>query len=175
MSWAKAVRVDKQNWWRLPPTLTNRFKQNNMKALTKLALAATMLICAFSAQAEWVSGYVRSSGTYVQPYYRSPANGTPYDNLSYRGYPSQHPGYVSPRSYGYTSYTPGYSTYTYSSTPYPSYSSSPYSYPSSYSIYGSSTQIGGMTFHNYYSSNGGNLSGTTLTIGNTSFTSLYGW
>jgi len=28
------------------------------------------------------------------------ANGTPYDNLSYRGYPSQQPGYVSPRSYG---------------------------------------------------------------------------
>src|SRR5882672_6243072 len=66
---------------------------------TLLALAAVTLIAAISAKAEWVSGYVRSSGTYVQPYYRTPANGTPYDNLSYRGYPSQQPGYVSQRSW----------------------------------------------------------------------------
>ena len=46
---------------------------------TLLALAAVTLIAAISAKAEWVSGYVRSSGTYVQPYYRTPANGTPYD------------------------------------------------------------------------------------------------
>src|SRR6267154_205324 len=63
---------------------------------TLLALAAVTLIAAISAKAEWVSGYVRSSGTYVAPYYRTPANGTPYDNLSYRGYRSQQPGYVSP-------------------------------------------------------------------------------
>ena len=71
-----------------------------MKTLTRLALAAAILTTAAVAQAEWVSGYQRSNGTYVQPYYRTPANGTPYDNLSYRGYPSQQPGYVSPRSYG---------------------------------------------------------------------------
>ena len=69
-----------------------------MKILSKLALAAVILTTAFAAQAEWVSGHFRSSGTYVQPYYRTPANGTPYDNLSYRGYPSQQPGYVSPRT-----------------------------------------------------------------------------
>ena len=67
---------------------------------TILALAAVMLTAAVSAQAEWVNGHFRSNGTYVAPYYRTPANGTPYDNLSYRGYPSQQPGYVSPRSYG---------------------------------------------------------------------------
>src|SRR6266704_5767552 len=71
-----------------------------MKTLTKLALAAVMLTTAFAAQADWVSGYTRHDGTYVMPYYRTPANGIPYDNLSYRGYPSQQPGYVSPRSYG---------------------------------------------------------------------------
>jgi hypothetical protein len=59
-----------------------------------------MLTTAFAAKAEWVSGYVRSTGTYVQPYYRTPANGTPYDNLNYRGYPSQQPGYVSPHTWG---------------------------------------------------------------------------
>ena len=47
-----------------------------MKMLSKLALAAAIFASTFAAKAEWVSGYVRSSGTYVQPYYRTPANGT---------------------------------------------------------------------------------------------------
>ena len=55
-----------------------------------------MLAGMMTAQADWVSGHFRSNGTYVAPYYRTPANDTPYDNLSYRGYPSQQPGYVSP-------------------------------------------------------------------------------
>ncbi len=163
-----------------------------MKTLTKLALAAVILISAFAAQAGTVRGHFRGNGTYVAPYYRTPANGTPYDNLSYRGYPSQQPGYVSPRSYSGWSrptplpsyrnsvprtlpYTGGYATYTCSSTTCPSYRSSCFSYPSSYSVYGSSTQLGGTTFHNYSSSDGGYVSGTTTTIGNTSYTSLYGW
>ena len=58
-----------------------------MKNLTKIALAAVMLSTAVAAQAETVRGYFRSNGTYVMPYYRTPANGTPYDNLSYHGYP----------------------------------------------------------------------------------------
>src|SRR5438552_19169123 len=69
-----------------------------MKILSKLTLAAVFLTTTIAAQADWVSGHFRSNGTYVAPYYRTPANGTPYDNLSYRGYPSQEPGYVSPRS-----------------------------------------------------------------------------
>ena len=72
-----------------------------MKTLTKLALAAVILASAFAANAQTVRGYFRSNGTCVAPHYRTPANGTPYDNLSYRGYPSQQPGYVSPRSYGF--------------------------------------------------------------------------
>jgi len=71
-----------------------------MKTLTKLALTIALLTSAVAAQAEMVRGYLRSNGTYVAPYYRTPANGIPYDNLSYRGYPSQQPGYLSPRSYG---------------------------------------------------------------------------
>ena len=113
-----------------------------MKILTKFALAAMMLITTLTAQAGWVSGYYRNSGTYVAPHYssdygslggdsssahvyhnpyatypsvnvngyyrssatyvspyvRTPANSTVTDNLSYRGYPSQQPGYVSPRT-----------------------------------------------------------------------------
>jgi len=71
-----------------------------MKTLSKLALVAVLLTTAAAANAEWVRGYFRSNGTYVAPYYRTPANGIPYDNLSYRGYPSQQPGYVSPRTKG---------------------------------------------------------------------------
>lgn len=70
---------------------------------TLLTLAALVLATS-ATQAQTVSGYFRSNGTYVAPHYRTPANGTPFDNLSYRGYPSQQPGYVSPRSFdtGYT-------------------------------------------------------------------------
>jgi hypothetical protein len=103
---------------------------NTMKTI--LALAAVMLAAAVSAQAEWVNGHFRSNGTYVNSYYRTPANGIPYDNLSYRGYPSQQPGYVSPRSYGldsswslptplpsYRSYAPRTLPYTGGCTPTP--------------------------------------------------------
>jgi len=33
-----------------------------------------------------VQGYPRSTGTFVMPHYRTPANDTLTDNLSYRGY-----------------------------------------------------------------------------------------
>ena len=42
-----------------------------MKTLTKFVLTAAILATTFAAQAGWVSGYYRSSGTYVAPYYRS--------------------------------------------------------------------------------------------------------
>src|SRR5512136_293989 len=42
-----------------------------MKTLTKFGLATLMLITTLTAQAGWVSGYYRSNGTYVAPYYRS--------------------------------------------------------------------------------------------------------
>jgi hypothetical protein len=105
-----------------------------MKILTKLALAAVILTSVFAAQAGTVRGHFRSNGTYVAPYYRTPANGTPYDNLSYRGYPSQQPGYISPRSYSlgaswsrptplpsYRSYAPRTLPYTGGYTPTPLY------------------------------------------------------
>ena len=99
MKRVKAVRVDEQkNWRRAPLTLPDGLqRKNQMKTLTKLALAAVILTTAFSAQAQSVRGHFRSNGTYVALYYRTPANGIPCDNLSYRGYPSQQPGYISPR------------------------------------------------------------------------------
>jgi hypothetical protein len=102
-----------------------------MRTLTKLALAAVILTTTFAAQAGTVRGHLRSNGTYVLPYYRMPANGTRYDNLSYRAYPSQQPGYVSPRSYGLDSGLarptplPGYGNYKLETMPRPFTGDSP--------------------------------------------------
>jgi len=85
-----------------------------MKTLSKLTLAVAVLTTTLAAQADQVKGHFRSNGTYVAPYYRTPANGTPYDNLSYRGYPSQQPGYVSPRSSSFSSDTSTPRTMPYS-------------------------------------------------------------
>ena len=120
-----------------------------MKTQTKLALAAILLTTTVAAHADWVNGYYRGSGTYVAPHYRTSANGSVYDNLSYRGYPSQQPGYLAPHSYGSTRVVP-------------------------YSFSGTSTSYGNTTYHNYRSSYGGSLSGKTTTFGNTSFTTLQG-
>jgi hypothetical protein len=130
-----------------------------MKTLPKFALAAAILACAdLTANAQWGSGYCYSTTT----------------AYSYSGYSAYTPSYSS--SYTTYSYTPSYaSSYTtYSYTPSYSYGSSCGSYSGPYSVYGSSTRIGGTTFHNYSSSDGGYLSGTTTTIGNSSFTTLYG-
>lgn len=78
-------------------------KDKTMNTLAKLTVLAVLLTTAVTARADWVRGHFRSNGTYVAPYYRTPANGIPYDNLSYRGYPSQQPGYISSRSYGFGS------------------------------------------------------------------------
>ena len=118
MKEVKAVPVNKQTTggrcrWHRDATF-NKTK-NKMKKLTEIALIAAVLTTAAAARAEWVSGHFRSSGTYVAPYYRTPANGSPYDNLSYRGYPSQQPGYISPRTYDFgTVHTlPAYSGTSY--------------------------------------------------------------
>ncbi len=89
---------------RVPPCGTAprdslQLKETNHETLTKITLAVALLATAANSHAEWVNGYFRSSGSYVNPHYRTPANDTPYDNLSYRSYPSQQPGYVSPRTY----------------------------------------------------------------------------
>ena len=124
-----------------------------MKTLTKLALAAVILAAAVSANAQYVSGYYRSTTTTYTPGYSSSYT---YANASY------------------SAFTPNYATYRYSSTTYPSYSSGCSSSPSSYSVYGSSSRFGGTTFHNYSSSDGGYLSGTTATYGNITYTTLHG-
>ena len=42
-----------------------------MKILHRIALTAVILLTGFTAQAGWVTGHLRSNGTYVAPYYRA--------------------------------------------------------------------------------------------------------
>jgi len=79
-------------------------------------------------QAGYVSGYFKSNGTYVQPYYRSNNNGLLYDNYSYKSYqPLYNSSYYKYNTYKWT--TPSYVTqpnYYYGLNSYNSYHS--YSY-----------------------------------------------
>ena len=74
-----------------------------MKTLTKLALAAMMLITTLTAQAGWVSGHYRSSGTYVAPYYRtaSGSEGRSYGSSSGYVYRNPYAAYPSVNVRGY--------------------------------------------------------------------------
>lgn len=54
----------------------------------KKIIAASALVLAFAAAAqadEYVNGYTRRDGTYVQPHYRTSPNSTTLDNYSTRG------------------------------------------------------------------------------------------
>ena len=54
--------------------------------LRYVIFALTLGITCTSANAQnYVNGYVRSDGTYVQPHFRSSPNSTQYDNYSTRG------------------------------------------------------------------------------------------
>jgi hypothetical protein len=115
MAEVKAVRVDEQQTGggRRRGQQAAFRKKTTMKNLIKIALVAAFLAAAGTVEARGargscsgsssssayvyrnpysafpsvrVDGYIRSSGTYVAPYYRTPANGIPYDNLNYRGF-----------------------------------------------------------------------------------------
>ena len=49
------------------------------------AIITTSLIFSTSVQAEYVSGYTRKDGTYVQPHQRTNSNNTMMDNYSTKG------------------------------------------------------------------------------------------
>lgn len=50
-----------------------------ISAMVTIVAAPAVLVSPASAQG-YVSGHYRSNGTYVQPYYRGPADGNPYNN-----------------------------------------------------------------------------------------------
>lgn len=63
-----------------------------MKALLTILFLVAMIIPAFAD--EYVQGYYRKNGTYVQPHYRSSADGNPYNNYSSRGNVNPYTGQV---------------------------------------------------------------------------------
>lgn len=71
----------------------------------QIMLAAATLAGAFASQAsadQYVHGYFRGSGTYVQPYMRSDADGNPFNNYSTRGNINPYTGKMGTHNpYGY--------------------------------------------------------------------------
>ena len=53
-----------------------------MKKIILTIAMALIGVIAFSQTSEYVNGYPKSNGTYVQGYYRTVANNTVYDNYS---------------------------------------------------------------------------------------------
>jgi hypothetical protein len=70
----------------------------NIKWFGKIVLAAAVTFTAASPclADEYVHGYYRSNGTYVQPYFRSDPDGNPYNNYSYPGNSNPYTGQVAP-------------------------------------------------------------------------------
>lgn len=65
-------------------------------------LAGSLFTGSAEARATRVSGYTRSNGTYVAPYYRTSPNSTRFDNYSTRGNYNPYTGkkgYVNPYKY----------------------------------------------------------------------------
>lgn len=67
-----------------------------------LFLAAAFAVPLFPAQAgEFVHGYIKSDGSYVEPYYRSSPNSTDLDNYSTKGNVNPYTGAVGTREPDY--------------------------------------------------------------------------
>jgi hypothetical protein len=61
-----------------------------------LAVAVTLAAPSASWAAQYVRGYYRSDGTYVQPYWRSDRDGNPLNNYGYPGNLNPYTGEVAP-------------------------------------------------------------------------------
>ncbi len=76
-----------------------------MKKLYSLVIALALVftfavsnVTSVEARTTKVNGYYRSSGTYVQPYYRTSPNSTRFDNYSTRGNYNPYSGRYGTRS-----------------------------------------------------------------------------
>ena len=72
--------------------------QKMTRAIGNAAIVAALLFAVTSpARADqYVHGYSRSDGTYVQPYWRSDPDGNPYNNYSFPGNLNPYTGTVAP-------------------------------------------------------------------------------
>ena len=97
-----------------------------MKKLIALLLAISFLLTTTLAYAEYVRGYYRSNGTYVQGYNRSDRNATVRDNYSYKGNVNPYTGKTGTNYYRNSPSSEYYDPYSDSSSG--SSSSSDYNY-----------------------------------------------
>jgi len=108
----------------------------------------------------WVNGYTKSNGTYVNGYYRTCADGNPYNNYSYPGNYNPHTGQTAsgnPDTYLNNYYgTSGGSSSSFNSPSYPSTPSCPLM--SSYDSLSSSCKC----YSGYFAKNGSCVSGNSL-------------
>jgi hypothetical protein len=80
-----------------------------MKKLFVILFAFVVFGGTSSAPADqYVHGYTRSNGTYVQPYYRSSPNNTVRDNFSYKGNVNPYTGAVGTNRYIHDRTSPYY-------------------------------------------------------------------
>lgn len=85
-------------WWRLASS-TRTPVCDWGKLMKVLALAAALACVVSTANADqFVNGYVRRDGAYVQPHIRSTLNGNPFDNYSTRGNANPYTGQVGTHS-----------------------------------------------------------------------------
>jgi hypothetical protein len=80
-----------------------------MRQLSTIFLVFCVVVVSLSAFADqYVHGYTRSNGTYVQPYYRSSPNNTVRDNFSYKGNVNSYTGAVGRNRYIHDKTSPYY-------------------------------------------------------------------
>ena len=80
-----------------------------MKQLLGIFVAFCVVLVSLSAFADqYVHGYTRSNGTYVQPYYRSSPDNTVTNNFSYRGNVNPYTGAVGTNRYIHDKTSPYY-------------------------------------------------------------------
>jgi hypothetical protein len=80
-----------------------------MKQFFIIFLAVFIVLLNISASADqYVRGYTRSNGTYVQPYHRSSPNNSARDNFSYKGNANPYNGAVGSNRYIHDKTSPYY-------------------------------------------------------------------
>lgn len=107
------------------------------KLLVSIFLFLSLFVSANIVEASvYVHGYTRSNGTYVQPYYRSSPDSSPYNNYSFPGNTNPYTGKVAPgnadtylNNYYNNSSTYTIPTYTTPDYSLPSYSTPTYDFP----------------------------------------------
>jgi|GEM_PF-1571222 len=102
MQWVKTVAVNEPNRTASAADTSDRLQPN--KHMKKLLTLALLVLATATTQAQNVSGYFRSNGTYVMPHYRSSSGSFGGGSSSSGGYYYRNPyaAYPSVRVEGYT-------------------------------------------------------------------------